>query len=431
MQFVAQWTTLLICGAARRRWVLFALLLLLAGCSEIDTTYGDRANSSSVNGTSVLGDMFAEAGHRVASWPWLSPRLQQDADVIVWFPDDFRPPSVEARRWLENWLIARPGRTLIFVGRDYDAAPDYWRKARAGTQGERYAEFSRRLAETHADYKLQRGTLPANEDAEWFTIDGGAKPRSVRTLAGDKRWLEDIDPAKVEIELNSRLLPGSGAEILLESAGDALVTRSEWGDSQLLVITNGSLFLNLKLINHEHRKLAGHLIDAIGPAARRVYFLESPTREIGIYNEEPRRRSANPLNLVGVAPLNHILLQLAMLGLLFAWSRTPIFGIARQVEVSRMADFGQHVAALGELMEATRDRQYAVERLALYHQAVRHDAPRGRLHLTAREIMPTAMGAAPAAAIAAADDVPSATGATNQPTQPAAADPVSPPAKMV
>ncbi len=84
-------------------------------------------------------------------------------------------------------------------------------------------------------------------------------------------------------------------------------------------------------------------------------------------------------NLILRPPLDSIALQLAFLGLLFAWSRLPIFGIPRKVEPPRLADFGQHVAALGELLEKTGDEQYARERLKTYHQFVRHDVPRNRL----------------------------------------------------
>ena len=40
--------------------------------------------------------MFEQAGHQAYSWHWLSPKLD-DADVIVWAPDDYEPPNVGAR----------------------------------------------------------------------------------------------------------------------------------------------------------------------------------------------------------------------------------------------------------------------------------------------------------------------------------------------
>ena len=55
---------------------------------------------ASVNGTAVLAGMFEEAGHRVVTASRLSPTLDR-MDVIVWAPDDFRPPSEEVSAYLE------------------------------------------------------------------------------------------------------------------------------------------------------------------------------------------------------------------------------------------------------------------------------------------------------------------------------------------
>ncbi len=80
-----------------------------AGCKRpLDTQYGRVSGwgGSSVNGTRVLADMFADRGHKVDTYEHLSPSLQR-ADVIVWFPDDFRVPSSEVRDWLDGWLLGR------------------------------------------------------------------------------------------------------------------------------------------------------------------------------------------------------------------------------------------------------------------------------------------------------------------------------------
>ena len=108
-----------------------AMLLLIAGCySNLDSHYGVRSGvigGSSVNGTAVLGKMFAQEGHSVSSWSRLSPRLQR-ADTIVWVPNEFDPPSEEVCEWLDDWLYEEEGRTLVYVERDFDAAPNYWTK---------------------------------------------------------------------------------------------------------------------------------------------------------------------------------------------------------------------------------------------------------------------------------------------------------------
>jgi len=107
-------------------WSLVIAALAAAGCGseEIDTVYGKRRGAQggdSVNGTSVLADMFKSYGYKVTTRRYLSPKMDE-YDVIVWFPDDFQPPTDEQEEFLEDWLYNGQQRTLIYIGRDYDAA---------------------------------------------------------------------------------------------------------------------------------------------------------------------------------------------------------------------------------------------------------------------------------------------------------------------
>ena len=93
---------------------------------DIETEYGERNEGgleSSVNGYRVLAGMFAKAGHTVSRRSGLSPGLKEAADVIVYAPDDFAPPEQSIIDWFKNWLSEKAGRTLIYIGRDFDAAP--------------------------------------------------------------------------------------------------------------------------------------------------------------------------------------------------------------------------------------------------------------------------------------------------------------------
>jgi hypothetical protein len=191
-----------------RFWPL--LLLLLCGCGEqLNTEYGQRRGlaSGSVNGTSVFSEMFQQRGHHVSSWRWLSPKLRERADVIVWFPDDFSPPSDQVGEWLEGWLSEGAGRTLIYVGRDFDAAPDYWTKALPLAPPEKQAEFRSQLTAALGEELLNRGIIPAHDACPWFVLDGTRNPRDVRTLQGDAAWTDGIDPAQLEMKLIGRFAP--------------------------------------------------------------------------------------------------------------------------------------------------------------------------------------------------------------------------------
>src|SRR5277367_5178698 len=142
--------------------VAIALMLLFGGCRDrIDTTYGSASGfgESSVNGTRVLFDMFSDRGHRVEIWEQLSPRLLK-ADVIVWFPDDFEPPSSDVRSWLYDWLLAAPDRTLIYVGRDFDAAPVYWKNLAGRVDAADKQAVATNEREAAAEFTADRKSIP-------------------------------------------------------------------------------------------------------------------------------------------------------------------------------------------------------------------------------------------------------------------------------
>ena len=109
--------------------LMLGLLVICTGCPsrDINTIYGRRRGTArtSLNGTSVLSDMFRQAGHKVTTWGRLSPRLER-SQVIVWTPNSFELPTQKEIDYLENWLTNDQGRTLVYVARDYDAAIEYW-----------------------------------------------------------------------------------------------------------------------------------------------------------------------------------------------------------------------------------------------------------------------------------------------------------------
>lgn len=367
--------------------ILMIALSAAAGCQEgVDSTYGRRSGiqgGDSVNGTAVLAGLVQAAGHSVSTASHLSPRLFEKADAIVWAPDDFQPPSAAVRAWFEGWLAAKPGRTLIYIGRDFDATPGYWRAVRGSVAAEDLPEVDRRLAESESDYLTARQTMPANEDCGWFTCQGKRNHRQVRAVTGDPQWLEgldarQLDARQLEIELNGRLVPPPTAEVLLQSSGDVLVSRQAIGSGQLIVVVNGSFVLNVPLVNREHRRLADRLVGSIGPPRQHVYFLESGRGGPPITQTDPGTQQQHSFAMLGRWPHNIVYLHLAALGLVFCYSRWPIFGRPRRLEPPALSDFGRHITAMGALLERTRDSVYALDRVAHYQQSPRREPGRHR-----------------------------------------------------
>jgi hypothetical protein len=373
--------------------IVVGLLLASRRTGALPTVYGKRRGNeaaNSVNGTAVLADLFKRSGHRVTTMTRLSPKVN-DSDVVVWVPNSFKSPTKEQRQFLEDFLADGAGKTVIYVGRDYDAAVAYWADIATKVPPRQADEFLRRQAEARATHEATRAKMPVKEYARWFTARRDARPRTVRTLEGP--WAADVDPAKAEIHLEGRLdIPSStdrvatdpdipeNFENLLSSSGDSLVTRitddEEWGDGQMIVVANGSFVLNYPLVNHEHRKLAVKLVNECG-APGRVVFIESGPEGPAVLDKEPTA-GEGPLGLLKVWPLNAILMHLTLLGIIFCLARSPIFGRPKELPEPPTADFGKHVAALGELLGRTKDQAYAHQRLVQYRQLAQRKS--GRSH---------------------------------------------------
>jgi hypothetical protein len=378
--------------------VIAALALVVVGVllagrrdEQLPVIYGRRRGvdaAGSVNGTAVLADLYRAARRRVSTGVRFSPALEK-YNTIVWFPDDFAPPDEAHRQRLEEWLQNGSNRTLVYVGRDYDAAIDYWQRLKADASPELSDEILRRDAESRARHEAIRSAMPIDEYARWFAVRRDDKPYDAQILSGP--WADGIDAKQTDIHLEGRVsLPPYGDidtlddpfrhrdfDVLLASGDEPLVFRlsndidsdKSWNKGQIIVLVNGSFTLNYPLVNHEHRKLAARLIEASSSADDRVLFIESQADGPPIRDKEKATSPPTSLELLKVWPLNAILLHIAVLGIVLCLARAPIFGRPRDLIDESPADFGKHIAALGKLLAATKDRNYAQTRLNQYRQS--------------------------------------------------------------
>ena len=419
---------------------ILLLVVFATGCSNttIETEYAKRSGTSSdsVNGTAVFAKMFSDAGFTVRGWKRLSPRLEE-SKVIVWAPDSYALPSAEERQFLEDWLSHGPGRTLIYVGRDFDASIPYWDWVlkQPDLPGDQVAEVARRLSSAKSDHDADRMAMPQGASCPWFVARRDAPAVNPSKLNGP--WSAQIDSTKAELEVRGRLeaptrqevedlytdaiaeasdsdeaatedeveapdgqespnivenvkalldeteqevyywddVPDS--EVLLDVDGAAMIRRLtsySWGDSQILVVTNGSFLLNLPLVNHEHRKLAGRMIDACGYPGN-AYFIESGRGGVPVFQIDPSEQMATGWEMFMFWPTGVVWWHLSILGIIFCFCVLPIFGRPRTWDEAGAADFGKHVRALGALMKQTGQHAYATERLREYQEKVKQEKP--------------------------------------------------------
>ncbi|MCA9270681.1 MAG: hypothetical protein KDA41_19500 [Planctomycetales bacterium] len=407
----------------KRRCVI-ALAALVAvvfvaggGCAPADpalnTRYGQRGGGS-VNGLAALGHLFEQAGCRVSSRSG-SVAGATNFDVVVWAPDRFEPPTEAERNVIGQWLAEVEGRTFIYIGRDYDAALDYWRLAQTSAAPGEADEVARRRADAQSLADALRQDIPFDADCDWFVVQRDHPRTRPPALRGP--WSEGIDAQAAAVQLQSRWFVPDAAEVdetqyeedydeerfdyydgdyehevLLAAAADAAdddpfdeeggidrvsgaplamrINHYLWGESQLIVVANGSFLLNLPLVNHEHRKLASRLVDECGQVDR-VAFWEGSAYAKAV-------EEFNPWSMLTTWPLNVVLLQAALLGIVYVLWKFPIFGVPYRLRSSSTSDFGKHVDAVGELLAATGDAAYARNRVEAYRQAVRPDGREAR-----------------------------------------------------
>lgn len=374
-------------------WLLAALLtiymgqfLATASAQEIQDRYGRRRGSGygeSVNGTSALIEMFQVKGHKVSTWGKLSPRINE-FETIVWIPDSFDVPEQDAIDRLDDWLSDGYNKTLIYVGRDYDAEITYWQKMLPNASAAEKGTVERRLATAQARHASRKSRAQTKQECDWFESDATNPPGQINALQGE--WAKGIDARKVDIWIDTTIEPNQGTQSyfdqltsrpLLSSGSDAIVTEftnsNKWKSNKLIVVNNGSFLLNVPLVNHENRKLAGKLIDSCYPGSDTL-FLESDEAGITVQGREEVDTTVRPNDWMHVWPLDFIIVHLLAVGILFLFTYFPTFGRVKEIKEESTSDFGKHIESLGELVRKTGDQQYAISRIEYYQKHVKRDS---------------------------------------------------------
>lgn len=366
---------------------LAAAICFSVGCGRdgLPNSYGHRSgavSTKSVNGLSVISDMFESEGWETTSWRRLSPKLNE-AETIVWVPNSFVAPDEEQVDWLQRWLDEGYGRTLVYVGRGYDAAPEYWQRVTPTAPAEDEAWMKEEQQQAEFEFRSDLKALDDSSECRWYRMSPRKTSKQVAAFSEDSTWADGVDAANTNIPLHTKLLPPSDLdpavqlEVLLSSDnGDVIAYKLSDGPNQVIVIVNGSFLLNLALVNKEHRKLAGRLIEECGSTrgpGRAVFLEETPLR-LEIYDQEPANEQRSGFTMLTIWPLGFLLLHMLLLGVVICFVAFPIFGRPKYLKNLGVSDFGKHIQALGALIAATENRSYALERLKHYDEHVRRES---------------------------------------------------------
>lgn len=372
---------------------LLILIALMVGCGvrdELTTEYGKISGVGggySLNGTGVLADLFKERGFRVRRRTKISPRIYQ-FQTLVWIPDTRACPSDEAIEAINEWLADGYMRTLIYVGRDYDARADYWVDVLEPSPVEDKEEILRRVAEAQLDLDQKWNEIywwkDDKETCQWFDRKDSARMKT-SDLGGP--LARDISSG-TEIEVSSMLVPSKTktnypdpdwkATPLLTAEGKDFVFKlvdkdDEYAEGQIIVVSNASFLLNFALVDPDNRTLAGNLIDRCDPGGD-VLFLESGRSGIKVSDTDTNNH--NSWAWIAEDPLCYIVPHFLFWGILFCFTFFPIFGRPRHVKQKSTSNFRNHVNALGKMIGRTDLPNRAINKIRKYQQMVSGDSKR-------------------------------------------------------
>ncbi len=361
----------------------------------------------------------------------LSPRAMDKLKAIVWSPDSFGPHQVETIAWMDRWL-SLGDRMLIYVGRDFSPTADYWSQSaekfsnginsyqdaisarqqqaieltaldrmrsmlRAKTATpwcvfdhshgieERVnkvkgpwsnaldASIARLFVRSYPIGYSDVSLTSLQKEFDWESEDTSSKPaNNATTKEYELKWqtsdatmlgfVKSLAVSDVP-EMESQLSTMDGRPLVAE------VTKTKWGNSRVVILSNSSLISNLSLTNSQNLTIAKKLVEKL------------PKQNIGFLagGQDPRVRKDDKseqqkgFEMLTIWPLNVITLHAVFLGMLVLLAVFPIFGRAKQLPVKSTREFGQHIEAVGGLLFKSKDRFYALATIAEYFRNVRKE----------------------------------------------------------
>lgn len=355
------------------------MLCVLAGCNrnkELVSEYGKvvgEKGGTSVNGTSALYSMFRERGFRTKRLRKISPRLNR-YDTVIWFPDNYQSPEPEAVDALQSWLDEGLGRTLIYVGRDFDAEIDYYRQMLTTAGPDEREEIVRSLVESKMkqDSRIRRYVGDeTKESCDWFTIER-VPFQNVEIVDGiltgnTEEKTADLSYSTV-LNVSDEIVADTSLTVapLLNADGlDFVYSVTENEDpfgNQLIVVNNGSFLLNFGLVNKQNRLLAGSLMDQC--ISSDVVFLESGPAGIQVSNDDIVNH--NSWAWIAKPPLRYIAPHFLFWGVLFCFVFFPMFGRPRKLRTENYASFRSHISAMGKLLQKSKKPDQALKKVRDY-----------------------------------------------------------------
>jgi hypothetical protein len=318
-----------------------------------------------LNGTEALVRLLKNRGHEVRVAIRLNETVSTWSGGIVRFATYPGPPAEEEAAWLRAWLSDAPGRWLIYVVRDFDAAHEYWKNIAASPavsdDPERKEEAEENRDKT-ADWVsgLPPKAKPAAAPVTWFAVDSPwAPPRICKQLGGP--WAEGIDAAAAAISVHEPL-KAANSQVLLKGDGKPLVVEKEIGEGTALFIANGSFLINEALANPARRPLAERVVEWADRGVTQVAIVEGSW----LFQEAESPTLWDLLKRIWA--FRWVVFQVSVAALAATLARAPRLGRPRPPMPSASDRPAEHALALGALLKRAASPANARELLERYRR---------------------------------------------------------------
>ncbi len=348
--------------------LIFLLAMLESSLSaQLATKYGRKSGlgyKGSVNGTEALIKSIEGFGHTVGVRSSISPKISR-YDTVIWFPDSFNGPSQRVEERLTDWLEAKSNRTLIYVGRDYDSATDYWYDLANSSTGTQRTTALRQWSLHRSEHlaKRQRKDL---KGCSWFSIENDIE-ETTTAITGDLFPTDETFQPTVRTG-GIRLVPPQTpswlhVNTLLSANGEPFIFELVWpNQSRIVVVNNGSGLVNYSILTSKQSFIADILMDYI-PDFGDVLFLESDERDLPIVSGD------GPPTMwawMREKPLSYILPHFMVLGIVACFAFFPILGRPRRGVRKATTSFRRHISAIGGLLKRSSDFEKAKQSIEYY-----------------------------------------------------------------
>lgn len=192
----------------------------------------------------------------------------------------------------------------------------------------------------------------------------------------------ETTPSKTQVDFTPLIQTTVGDTVV------AKITSKRWRGSQIIVVASGSLLTNYGLTSPVNRQLATSLINAsfepmleAGVVDEELLLLADGSEPQAAFAFAPGQfpiservdgiPRATGAELLTIYPMSLVTMHLAVIGLVICLMLLPTFGRPRTIERRALTHFGDHLDAVGTLMQRRGGESFARRRISEYMKRVR------------------------------------------------------------